>query len=118
MPPTALAPSPLLHEHHRLLTQLREVMSQNPRAVPFRLLFVPDGMSLAPDEVLVQVVNSRRGVLELHPRRMDDLEPGDLIHASQLLDPASTALDIYTQRGARGGCLAVPDNGRTKHWYT
>lgn len=101
-----------------LLGKLNEVLRQHSAAASFRLVFAPTEMALAEDEVLVQVANADRGVVELHPRKVADLTPDDIIHTTQAIDIADDTIALVGSRGG-GDCWPIKNpNGQTGHLYT
>ena len=92
--PPAL-PETLASQQAAMLDQLRAVLDGHPAGSAFRLIYAPEALPVAPDEVLVQTLDADRGALVLTPRKLGDLARGDLLHATQIIDPADPALARY-----------------------
>jgi len=88
----ATATLPFTRSETTLFEQLHKVLSAHPAGRSVRLVYAPDGPALAPPgEVLVQRADPTRNALELHPTGLNDLAPGDTLHATQTIsitDPA------------------------------
>lgn len=75
-----------------LLAALKAVMATHPHGSAFHLLYAPDGLPLAEDEVLVQTVNPEKRTITLRPRRLADVRLSNVLHAAQTLSPADSQL--------------------------
>ncbi|MFF0228618.1 hypothetical protein [Streptomyces sp. NPDC004629] len=114
-----VATSPLVRQQTQsLLGELAQVLNRHPAGAAFRLLYAPADLDLPEDTVLVQTVNTDRGILELRPRQISDLRDADLLHMTQVLDPSDTALSAHAEQLQAASCHATqrPD-GSTGHWY-
>ncbi|MGA5703058.1 hypothetical protein [Peterkaempfera bronchialis] len=94
-----------------LLRQLKELAGPG-----FQIMFAPAEVRIADDEILVQVVDADRGVVELHPRKLDKISLGDVIHATQVVDEAFSAL-AGQPRAAHCWVQDHSDGGRS-HLYS
>ncbi|MFE4535815.1 hypothetical protein ACFRKB_12120 [Streptomyces scopuliridis] len=94
-----------------LIKEVNHVISRHEAGSSFRLLFAPVELRVADDEIFVQTV-SPEGVVELRPRKIAELGPDDIIHATQSVDPGDAA--FYAARGPHDrSCIMV--DGR--HYY-
>jgi hypothetical protein len=101
-----------------LIRRIAEVLADHPAGGSFRLLFAPHDLSVAEDEVLIQVTNEDRGVIELHPRKVDDLDLNDVVHATQVLDPSDAEFNKYAESPKAASCLIRYDlMGKPVHIY-
>ncbi|MFE7122209.1 hypothetical protein ACFU99_42955 [Streptomyces sp. NPDC057654] len=110
--------TPLLAEQEAdLVHQLIQVQEQHPLGASFRLVIGAPAPQTVADEVLVQTVNAE-GVIELRPRKITDLAPDDLLHTTQVLDPADTDFTDYGLAPRADWCRGIqrPD-GTTGHLY-
>ncbi|MEU4896225.1 hypothetical protein AB0B12_26315 [Streptomyces sp. NPDC044780] len=89
---TVLASEPLLEQQANLMRQLTEVLKQHEIGGSFRLMFVPSELEISEEEVLVQDVNTEERVVEIRPRALTELSTGDVLHATQVIDPAEESL--------------------------
>ncbi|MFD5385546.1 hypothetical protein [Streptomyces sp. NPDC056669] len=115
---TVLATEPQVEQHANLMQQLHDVLKQHEIGGAFRLMFVPSVMQISDDEVLVQAVNAERRVVEIRPRKLTELTPGDVLHATQVIDPSDEPLIVHARGSFGGDCKASkrPD-GSTGHLY-
>ncbi|MFE7122210.1 hypothetical protein ACFU99_42960, partial [Streptomyces sp. NPDC057654] len=111
-----LPPEALAGQQIDLLRRLADVLSGHPLGASFRLLAAPT-TPVAVDEVLVQTVTAE-GVIELRPRKITDLAPDDVLHTTQVLDPADTDFTDYSHHPRADICMTTqrPD-GSTGHLY-
>lgn len=91
---TTSFPETLVNQDVDLLRRLRAVLDGHPASQSFQLLYAPAEVTVADGEVLVQEVDRARGVVELHPRKLTDVNVGDTLHISQVIDLAD---DNFTQ---------------------
>lgn len=114
-----VATSPLVRQQTQsLLGELAQVLNRHPAGGAFRLLYAPEELEVPADTVLVQTVNSTRGVIELRPRQISDLGQDDVLHMTQVLDPSDTALSAYAEQVQAHSCHATErPGGGTGHWY-
>lgn len=89
---TVLATEPQVEQHANLMQQLHDVLKQHEIGGAFRLMFVPSELEVSDDEVLVQAVNTERGVVEIRPCKLSELTPGEVLHATQVIDPSDEPL--------------------------
>ncbi|MEU3458579.1 hypothetical protein ABZ721_01305 [Streptomyces sp. NPDC006733] len=81
-------------------------------------MFVPEGLPVAEDEVLVQVVKAEEGVIELRPRKLNELSLDDMVHATQVLDPSDDEFNEYATSPMAASCLKRRGlHGQTVHIY-
>ncbi|MFI1012641.1 hypothetical protein [Streptomyces sp. NPDC020965] len=114
---TVSAPT-LAAQQTALLTDLNAVLDRHPLAAAVTLLFTPETIALAPGEVLVQRVDTERGVIELHPRNVVDLAPGDVLHATQTMDPADDSFLDYAAAPTAGKYLrSTHEDGSESHIF-
>ncbi|MBP5867916.1 hypothetical protein [Streptomyces scabiei] len=99
----------LVGSQSNLAHQLAAILADHPAGSSFRLMFAPVGVEVAEDEVLVQVVNAESGVIELRPRKLDDLSLDDTVHATQVLDPGDDDFNEYAATPMAGKCLVRYD---------
>jgi hypothetical protein len=97
-----------------LLLQLRDVLASHPDGAAVRLVYVPDGLPLADDEVLVQTVYPERRTIELLPWKISDIRDGDVLHDTQVIDPADTDLIRYAADPRADECHII----RGFHYYS
>lgn len=115
---TAMSTETLVGSQSDLARQLAAVLANHPAGNSFRLMFAPTGVEVAEDEVLVQVVNAERGVIELIPRKLDDLSLDETVHATQVLDPGDGDFNEYAATPMAGKCLVRYDLHKNKqHIY-
>ncbi|MEU0722809.1 hypothetical protein [Streptomyces sp. NPDC006140] len=93
---TVLASGTLVEQQAELMRQLNDVLKQHEIGRDFRIMFAPPQLDVAEDEVLVQVVNPEKRMVEIHPRRLTELHLGDTIHATQVIDPSDEAFGNYS----------------------
>ncbi|MFJ3713446.1 hypothetical protein [Streptomyces sp. NPDC090053] len=116
---TILADDTLVGQEADLLGRLKELLDTHPAGGAFRLLLAPTGVAVADDEVLVQQIDTARGVVELHPRKLSDVSVDDVLHAAQVTDPADEAYGRYAAMPVANNCFTSrrPD-GSTGHLYS
>ncbi|WP_124258648.1 hypothetical protein [Rhodococcus ruber] len=95
----------LASSQNDLLHRLADILANHPEGSSFRLMYVPQALRTAEDEVLVQVVNGESGVIELHPRKLDALRLDEVVHATQVLDPSDHELNEYASSPVAAKCL-------------
>ncbi|MFG3287235.1 hypothetical protein ACGF3G_00225 [Streptomyces sp. NPDC048179] len=100
-----LAVPTLVDQQTDLVRQINQVLSQHPLRDAFRLVYAPQGLDMAADEVLVQDVDTERRILELRPKRLSELDGGDVVHESQVVDPGDTALQTHALEARSRSCL-------------
>ncbi|QOV40175.1 hypothetical protein IM697_18300 [Streptomyces ferrugineus] len=76
-------------------------------------MHTPHDLDLAPDEVLVQSVDTERRVVELRPHKLSELDRTDVLHATQVLDPGDHALNTYALLARASNCMKKDGT----HWY-
>ncbi|MDO0927292.1 hypothetical protein QQY24_18420 [Streptomyces sp. TG1A-8] len=111
-----LASPTLVEQQADLLSDLNEVLQRHAVGGAFRLMYAPQELDLALDQVLVQKVDSDRGVVELHPRKLHEIGPSDLLHETQVIDPADVTFGAHARSLHGAECYAStrPD-GTTGH---
>ncbi|RPE39707.1 hypothetical protein EDD90_2724 [Streptomyces sp. Ag109_O5-1] len=95
----------LVKQQTDLVRQINQVLDQHPLRHAFRLVYAPQGLDLAADEVLVQDVDVERRIVELRPKRLSELDGGDVVHESQVVDPGDTALHTHALEARGRSCL-------------
>lgn len=101
-----------------LLEQVAALLEKHPSGRFFRLMFAPATVPVGTDEVLVQVENSERGVIELQPRKLSELDSSAVVHDSQTLDPADEEFKRYGSSPIAAKCLKRRNlHGQTVHIY-
>ncbi|MGH1554226.1 hypothetical protein ACRAWF_26645 [Streptomyces sp. L7] len=95
---TTTATETLVHQDADLLQRLHSVLGEHPAGPSFQLLFAPEGLDIASDEVLVQKLNHGRNVIELRPCKVADLTLTDVPHSSQIVPLSDDDFAQYTQR--------------------
>lgn len=98
---TAMSTETLVSSQSDLLQQLAAVLANHPAGASFRLMFAPTGVEVAEDEVLVQVINAERGVIELVPRKLDDLSLDDTVHTTQVINPQDEDFTKYAPEAGK-----------------
>ncbi|MBO3681711.1 hypothetical protein [Streptomyces sp. NEAU-YJ-81] len=115
---TVLASEPVVEQQANLMRQLAEVLKQHEIGGCFRLMFVPSGLKISDDEVLVQDVNAEQRVIEIRPRKLTQLSLGDVLHATQVIDPSDESLIDHASNPVASDCKAVDRvPGGTGHHY-
>nr|WSZ96840.1 hypothetical protein OH820_15270 [Streptomyces sp. NBC_00857] len=109
----------LAGRHIDFLNQLNDMMKQSGVGIPLQIILTLAEVEVAADEVLIQVVNPARGIVELHPRKIAALDLGDVIHATQVMDPGDFAFSEYASSTRNSQCHAYTrPNGTQGHLYT
>ncbi|ASQ94461.1 MULTISPECIES: hypothetical protein [unclassified Streptomyces] len=115
---TVLASEPLVEQQANLMRHLAEVLKQYEIGGSFRLMFVPSGLEISDDEVLVQDVNAEERVVEIRPRKLTDLSLGEVLHATQVIDPSDESLIVHAGNSSGWDCKSYTrPNGSTGHLY-
>ncbi|MEE4543498.1 hypothetical protein V2S66_16145 [Streptomyces sp. V4-01] len=114
---TILAEDTLVAQEADLLGRLKAILDGHPAGAAFRLLLAPADLPVADDEVLVQEIDTDRGVVELHPRKLSDVNLDDVLHAAQVIDPADQALALHAGSPRAEWCKDEVIDGRTTHLY-
>jgi hypothetical protein len=116
---TTLGPETLVSQEADLFRRLQQVLSGHPAGGPFRLMLVaPTGLAIADDEALVQTVNTATGAIELHPRKLADVDLADVLHATQVIDPADEDFGRYAASPVALSCYgATAPGGKRIHGY-
>ncbi|MFD9190389.1 hypothetical protein ACFWCA_19425 [Streptomyces phaeochromogenes] len=104
----------VVDQHTDLISQLAEVLQKHPLGEAFTLLYTPDQLPLAQDEILVQRVDPERRVVELRPTALSDIALGDVLHTTQTVNPQDDALTGYAQARIGSDCHKI--NGG--HYYS
>jgi hypothetical protein len=101
-----------------LLRQLQTVLGGHPAGRAFRLMLAPTALAVADDEVLVQVVSATTGTIELHPRKLADVNLTDVLHPTQVIDPADEEFSRYAASPTAVSChgMTAP-GGHRSHGY-
>ncbi|MEU4413919.1 hypothetical protein [Nocardia salmonicida] len=86
----------LVEAQNDLVRQLADILVTHPAGKHFRLLFAPNDLALDSDEVLIQTVDRTRRVVELTPRRVNDLTIDSVIHEAQVVDPSDEEFNEYS----------------------
>jgi hypothetical protein len=94
-PMTILTDDTLVGQEADLLGRLKAMLNAHPAGCAFQLLLAPAGVTVADDEILVQEIDTDRGVVELRPRRISDVALGDVLHATQLISPTDEDFTRY-----------------------
>jgi hypothetical protein len=94
---TILAEDTLVGQEADLLGRLKAMLNDHPAGSAFQLLLAPVGMTVADDEILVQEIDTDRGVVELHPRRLSDVALGDVLYATQVISPTDEDFTRYAE---------------------
>ncbi|WP_371790409.1 hypothetical protein OG285_06010 [Streptomyces sp. NBC_01471] len=110
---TILADGTLVAQEADLLGRLKAMLDGHPAGAAFQLLLAPSGVPVADDEVLVQEVDTARGVVELRPRKLSDVSLDDVLHTTQVTDPTDEAYGRYAAMPVASDCVRV----RTSHVY-
>jgi hypothetical protein len=87
----------LARQEADLLSQLLEVLARHPAGRFFHLLVADGTVPVGPGEVLVQVADLDRGVIELRPRKAADIQVGDVLHDTRRVSIADPAFVDYAQ---------------------
>ncbi|WP_405749504.1 hypothetical protein OG232_04815 [Streptomyces sp. NBC_01411] len=111
---TILADNTLVAQEADLLGRLKELLEGHPAGGAFQLLLAPTGVPVAADEVLVQEIDTARGVVELRPRKLTDVSFHDVLHPTQVTNLADEAYRRYATMPVASDCVRV----RTSHVYT
>jgi hypothetical protein len=94
---TTTAPESLVAQEADLLARVRDLLATHPAGTGFRLLVVDDEVPVREDEVIVQEFNPVRGVVELRPRKLTEVNPGDTLHAARVINPNDHKFVSYAQ---------------------
>ncbi|MGW4890237.1 hypothetical protein [Streptomyces murinus] len=114
---TVAVPTPV-EQQISLFRDLREVLDRHPFGGAVRLMYAPQELPLADDEVLVQEIDADHRVMHLRPVRLSDVGSGVVLHETQVLDPADRALSDYAQTTSAKGCYMGEDHrGAPFHTY-
>ncbi|MEU6460310.1 hypothetical protein [Streptomyces sp. NPDC046976] len=114
---TVAVPTPV-EQQISLFRDLREVLDRHPLGGAVRLIYAPQELPLADGEILVQEVDVERRVMHLRPVHLPDVGSGDVLHETQVLDPADRALSDYAQTASAKGCYMGENlNGTPFHTY-
>jgi hypothetical protein len=114
----AVATPTLIEQQADMLCELNQVLNRHAVGGAFRLMYSPQDLDLTEGEVLVQVVNAERRVLELHPRRLSELGDGEVLHETQTVDPSDGFLTNYPAQARASDCYATTHpNGTKGHLY-
>lgn len=112
------APQTLVSQEADLLRQLQNVLGGHPAGGAFRLMLAPTAVAVADDEVLVQVVSTTTGTIELRPRKLADVDLADVLHATQVIDPADEEFRRYAASPMAQSCHgATAPGGKRMHGY-
>ncbi|MGW0885895.1 hypothetical protein [Streptomyces sp. NPDC002671] len=108
----------LVEQQADLIDELNEVLRRHPIAASFLLMYAPRGLELAADEVLVQEVDTKQRIIALRPRRLSELDSGDVLHASQVVHPGDDTLTAHARQARARTCLMLSHDGGTTHLYS
>ncbi|MFI0942814.1 hypothetical protein [Streptomyces sp. NPDC021020] len=115
---TTLGPETLVNQDADLLRRLQQVLSGHPAGGAFRLMLAPTAVEIADDEALIQTVNPTTGTIELHPRKLADVTLADVLHATQVIDPADEEFRSYAASPMALSCHgATAPGGKRIHGY-
>ncbi|WP_327233891.1 hypothetical protein OG349_07735 [Streptomyces sp. NBC_01317] len=95
-----------------LINEVGHLLSQHEAGSSFRLLFAPVELAIGHDEIFVQSV-SPAGIVELRPRKIAELGPGDVIHDTQAVDPADASFRKYAAERRKEYCEIID----RRHYY-
>ncbi|MFC8715274.1 MULTISPECIES: hypothetical protein [unclassified Streptomyces] len=107
--------SPLVEQQADLVDRLNEVLDRHPLGGIFRLVYAPQNLDLAADEVLVQHVDPTQRVIELRPTPLARLGSADTLHESQTI-PLQDA-DFHARAQAAPNRMCLMTTGPDRHWY-
>jgi hypothetical protein len=93
---TTFAPETLVGQEADLLFRLKAVLNGHPAGGSFHLLLAATGITVADDEILVQEIDTARGIVELRPRKLNDVTLGEVLHPTQVISPADVEFTQYT----------------------
>jgi transcriptional regulator with XRE-family HTH domain len=79
-------PETLIEQEADLLSRLKAILDGHPAGGAVRILLAPTGMPVAEDEVLVQEMDTDRGVVQLRPRKLSDVNLDEVLHDTQILN--------------------------------
>ncbi|WP_405749506.1 hypothetical protein OG232_04820 [Streptomyces sp. NBC_01411] len=115
---TIIANDTLVGQGPDLLGRLKELLEGHPAGGAFQLLLAPTGVPVAADEVLVQEIDTARGVVELHLRRLSEVSLDDVLHATQVTVPVNEEYGRYAAIPVASDCKTRyrPD-GSAGHLY-
>jgi len=99
-----------------MVKDLASTLSANPYGASLCLMVRPPA---TPQDTVYVQRQRPDGVIELHPRRLSELQPADLIHDTQVVfDPADPAFARYaTEPIQAGACGMIEDEIGRKHVY-
>ncbi|MFE2938482.1 hypothetical protein ACFXKG_05310 [Streptomyces sp. NPDC059255] len=103
---TAVLQATLAEQQATMLREISKILATNPAGASLRLMVAPPEMQIRPDDVLVQEVNEASGIIELRPRSIADLHPADVIHDTQIINPADQDFIDYTPMAS--DCKYIP----------
>jgi|SRR5450755_3651588 len=101
-----------------LLNQLQNTLQKHPAGDAVRLMFVPEGLELGEDEVLIQRVNAEQRTIELVPQKISELSLTDVVHDTQLMNPGDGSFNDYASSPKAASCLKRTNvHGKKVHIY-
>lgn len=106
----------LVRQQAALMDELRDVLQRHPAGGGFRLMYAAAVLAVGPDQVLVQQPTEGGGV-ELRPVPWAELNPDDVLHATQTVVPHDAAFGIAAAESGGGGCHSITVGSRTSHQY-
>jgi hypothetical protein len=116
---TVTSSETLVEQQVNLMRKLNDVLKQHEIGGAFCLMYVPSELDISDDEVLIQDVDAERRMVEIRPRKLTQLGLGDVLHATQIINPTDHSLSHYARNRRTQHCYATqrPDDGSTGHLY-
>lgn len=93
---SATAPVTLADSQVAMLKELSEVLSKHPAGATVRLMVTPEAIVDTPETVYVQCRPDAEGIIRLYPRPITDLQPGEVMHSTQIINPTDSEFNEYT----------------------
>ncbi len=110
--------STVLDRHVDCLKEMAKILDQFDLSGDIKLMFTPGALELQAGEVLVQRLDRGSRQIVLEPIGINDLKDGDVLHESQVIDPADEELVRYASSVQAGSCLTRYDlKGNKVHIY-
>lgn len=101
-----------------LLNELADLLAHHPDGSSFRLMYAPEALELAKDEVLVQTIDETERAVTLRPYRLEDLTLDDTIHDTQVLNPSDDEYNQYVASMEAKNCThRLNLKGKLVHVY-
>jgi hypothetical protein len=115
---TVVDDTTMLDRHLGCLREVSAILQKYDLCDAVKLVIVREDVTLAENEVLVQQATADGRGLSLTPKLLADLEAGDVVHASQVLDAGDAEFMGYVEEIRAASCLVRYDlNGRPVHIY-